>query len=324
MDGFNKMAEPAGTARVIDVNKSDGRMEPYGLFRIKLAVHTLMTGLVALMPAIVYLGKDDDDTVNTLDTLLATLCVVGLANFLLSLLNLVSEMFFAAAPFYDKLRNRVLNSARNTMTSLSLVIGGIVFGMQTDEFMWVTIIAVGFVRLLDCALDIGGNFGEEIQCPGDEDKASGKMKSEKMLGGSKTLIATFGLLAFGSVIFLLLYYKGDLGADLGEDDNLWVVALVGVCIHTFLLMFTLAFNTACGAFSCTKIFAGEKGDKDCDGVSVHALNEIPIVSALVFTVNIGIVGILVGEALEEDTSVKLLGAVLALLALIEIAGRRMI
>jgi hypothetical protein len=54
------------------------------------------------------------------------------------------------------------------------------------------------------------------------------------------------------------------------------------------------------------------------------LNEIPIVSALVFTLNIGIVGLLVGEALEEDTSVKLLGAVLALLALVEIAGRRMI
>jgi len=322
MDEFNKMALAAAAARVIDINKnSDGTVEPDTIFRVKLGVHTLMTGLVALMSAIAYLDKTDDDTVNTLDTLLATLCVVGLANFLLSLLNLVAELR-TNAPFYDKLRNRVLNSARNTMTSLSLIIGGIVFGMQTDGLTWTIIIAVGVQRLVDCMLDIG-EYGTEVQCPGDEDKASGTLGiNERMKnGGSKTLISTFGLLAFGSVIFLLIYYKGDLGADLGEDDNLWLVALIGVCLHTLLVLFTFALQMFEGV---QNTFRSCLGGKDCDGVSVHSLNEIPILSALVFTVTIGIVGILVGEALEEDTSVKLLGAVLALLALVETAGRRMI
>jgi hypothetical protein len=44
----------------------------------------------------------------------------------------------------------------------------------------------------------------------------------------------------------------------------------------------------------------------------------------VFTLDIGILGILVGESIEENTTVKLLGAILALLALVDIAGRRMI
>jgi hypothetical protein len=51
---------------------------------------------------------------------------------------------------------------------------------------------------------------------------------------------------------------------------------------------------------------------------------MPVVSALVFTATIGIISLFVGEALESDSSVQLMGAVLVLLALVETAGRRMI
>jgi len=65
MDGFNKMASTEEPAAVVTKKEGDG------MFQAKLGVHTLMTGLVALMSAIAYLDKKDDDTVNTLDTLLA-------------------------------------------------------------------------------------------------------------------------------------------------------------------------------------------------------------------------------------------------------------
>ena len=307
MDEFNKMASTEEPAAVVTKKEGDG------MFQATLGVHTLMTGLVALMSAIAYLDKKDDDTVNTLDTLLATIAVVGLANFLLSLLNFGVEMIYPSGN--KKLGNRVLNSARNTMTSLTLVIGGIVFVMQTDGLTWTIIIAVGVQRLLDCMLDIG-EYGTEVQCP-DKDENKGSMAST-----SKTLVSIFGLCAFGSCVYLLLYYYLDIAGDMGDDAAIFWVVFSGVCLHTLLLMFTLGFNVTGTGIACAKMLGAK--ETDCDGISVHALNEIPIVSALVFTLNIGIVGLLVGEALEEDTSVKLLGAVLALLALVEIAGRRMV
>lgn len=304
MDDFSKMAEPAAV-----VTKKEGD----GMFQIKLGVHTLMTGLVALMSAIAYLGKNDDDTVNTLDTLLATISVVGLANFLLSLLNFGSEMMYPTGN--KKLHNRVLNSARNTMTTLSLIIGCIVFGLQTDGLTWTILIAVGLQRLLDTTLDIG-DWGTEVQCPDASDKGS-----DERVSSGKALVSIFALCAFGACIYLLFFYMGDLSGDLGDDAALLWTAVILVCVHALLVILTLLFNIKVIEKNFLKIFVGEK---DCDGISAHSLNEIPIVSALVFTLDIGIVAILLGEALEEDTSVKLLGAVIALLALVEIAGRRMI
>lgn len=304
MDDFTKMAEPAAV-----VTKKEGD----GMFQTKLGVHALMTGLVALMSAIAYLGKNDDDTVNTLDTLLATISVVGLANFLLSLLNFGSEMINATGN--KKLKNSVLNSARNTMTSLSLIIGCIVFGLQTDGLTSTILIAVGLQRLLDTTLDIG-DWGTEVQCPDASDKGS-----DKRVSSGKALVSIFALCAFGACIYLLFFYMGDLSGDLGDDAGLLWTAVILVCVHALLVILTLLFNIKVIEKNFLKIFVGEK---DCDGISAHSLNEIPIVSALVFTLDIGIVAILLGEALEEDTSVKLLGAVIALLALVEIAGRRMI
>ena len=315
MDEFKKMAEPAGTAT--QVQGKDG-------FLIKLVSHTIFTITAVSMAAFEYLGKTDDDTVNTLDTLLATISVVGLANALLSILN--SAMELKSPSGKEKLENRVLNSARNTMTNLCLIIGGIVFGMDTKVTTGILFFGTGVVRLLDCTLDVGG-AGIEIQCPDEDDVGSGAGSFEKGkvnldTSKSKTLVAVFGLLAFGGAIGLLTIYAIDIGEDLGDDTVLFWLAYGAVCLHTVLLMFTLAFNTTPLKLPCTKMFAGS--DRDCDGVKVHALNEIPIVSALVFTLDMGIISLFIGEAIEADTSVKLFGAVLALLALVEIAGRRMI
>tara|TARA_B110000008_G_scaffold271037_1_gene302005 strand:+ start:6862 stop:7773 length:912 start_codon:yes stop_codon:yes gene_type:complete len=303
MDEFNKMAEPAGTATQVQGN---------GMFQGLCAFHTFLTLGVAIIALIEWLAKEDDDTTNTLNTLLATLLVIASANFLLSLLNSIGEWSRPTAD-KDKLENRILNSARNIMTTLSFILGVIVYGMDTKETTAIFFIAVGVQRLVDCVLDVG-KYGLDVQCPGEEGKET-----------SKTIIATFASLAFGGCVALLTVHAIDIGDDMGDDTGLFWGAFSAICLHTVLVLLTLALQSSKGV---QEFFAAclSKGPlaADCDGVTVHSLNEIPIVSSLVFTATIGIISLFVGEALESDSSVQLMGAVLVLLALVETAGRRMI
>lgn len=307
MDGFNKMASTEEAAVVTQIQGN-------GMFHGFCAFHTVLTLTVAIMAAVEWFPKGDDDTTNTLNTLLATLLVVASANFLLSALNFIGE-WQRPTEGKDKLENRVLNSARNTMTNLSFILGAIVYGMDTKETTAVLFIAAGVQRLVDCVLDVGG-YGFEVQCPGKEDQTGTDGK-----GKSKTLIAMFALLAFGGCVALLTVHAIDIAGDMGDDTGLFWGAFSAVCLHTLLVLLTYLLQMFEGL---QNTFRSCLGGKDCDGVSVHSLNEIPVVSALVFTATIGIISLFVGEALESDSSVQLMGAVLVLLALVETAGRRMI
>lgn len=308
MDVFSKMATTAEPAAVVTQIQGNGMFKGFCLF------HTVLTLTVAIMAAVEWFPKGDDDTTNTLHTLLATLLVIASANFLLSALNSFGEWQRPTAD-KDKLENRILNSARNTMTTLSFILGVIVYGMDTKETTAVFFIAVGVQRLVDCVLDVGvGTYGLEVQCPGEEGKET-----------SKTIIATFALLAFGGCVALLTVHAIDIGDDMGDDTGLFWGAFSAVCLHTLLVLLTYLLQTFEGvqnAFAAC-LSKGPLG-ANCDGVTVHSLNEMPIVSALVFTATIGIISLFVGEALESDSSVQLMGAVLVLLALVETAGRRMI
>ncbi len=311
MDGFNKMATTEEAAVVTQIQGN-------GMFQGFCAFHTVLTLTVAIMAAVEWFPKGDDDTTNTLNTLLATLLVIASANFLLSALNSFGEYQRPTAD-KDKLKNRVLNSARNTMTNLSFILGAIVYGMDTKETTAVLFIVAGLQRLIDCVLDVGG-YGFDVQCPEDEDKTGTNGR-----GKSKTLIAMFALLAFGGCVALLTIHALDIAGDMGDDTGLFWGAFSAVCLHTLLVLLTYLLQMFEGV---QNFFAGclSKGPlgANCDGVTVHSLNEMPIVSALVFTATIGIISLFVGEALESDSSVQLMGAVLVLLALVETAGRRMI
>ena len=57
---------------------------------------------------------------------------------------------------------------------------------------------------------------------------------------------------------------------------------------------------------------------------MHSLNEIPLVSAVVFTYNLMSLSLIAGERIEDGKSVNLLGAMIAIIGLAEIVGRRLI
>ena len=290
----------------------------------KLAAHVVTTLCIAVSSIVMYLEKPDNDKVVTVDTLLATLSFVAFANFLLSALNAGAELM-KKEDFKDRLVNGVLNSARNIMTTLSLIIGCIVFGLQTEVASWVILCAVCVQRLLDATLDVGG-FALEVQCPDDTDKASGKLGNDKMKSaGSKMLVASFAALAVGASIVMLVWYMIDTGISFdsqGDDDILLLISVFALGLHELLIVFTIAMSMKVVQFTLTKWISG--GDKDCDGISVHSLNEIPLVSALVFTYNLLALSVVVGERLEENVSVNLLGSMIAIISIAEIAGRRMI
>lgn len=289
----------------------------------KLVGHVVTTLCIAVSSIVMYLEKPDNDKVVTIDTLLATLSIVGLANFLLSALNAGAE-FMKKEDFKDRLVNGVLNSARNTMTTLSLIIGCIVFGLQTEAASWVILIAVCVQRLIDAMLDVGG-FALEVQCPADTDKASGKLGNDKIKSaGSKMLVASFAALALGASIAMLVWYMIDTGISFdsqGDDDIMLLISIFALGLHEALVILTILMSMKVVQFKLASLISGEK---DCDGISVHSLNEIPLVSALVFTYNLLALSVVVGERLEENVSVNLLGSMIAIISIAEIAGRRMI
>jgi len=317
MDGFNKMALAAAAAQVIDINKQGSKLEKDPQLKYKLGGHTACTLAVMVCSIFMYYEKPDSDSVITVDTLLATLSLVAIANFLLSALNTIAEFMKSERPYYDRLVNRVLNSARNIMGTLTLILGAMVFGLQSEAASVSLFIFACLIRMLDCVLDVGG-VGYEIQCPDDTDKVRGSKR------GGKMLVATFVFLAIGSAIGGLLWHIIDTGMSWEEpgDEILLLLAFCGLGLHELLLIVTLAFQWKSVQEGCIGKL-GKKGSS-CDDASVHSLNEIPIISAAVFTFNLLAVSMTVGVRLGDDMSVNLLAAMIAIIAIGEIAGRRMV
>lgn len=286
------------------------------MFVAKLGLHVATTLCIAIPSAVMYFDKPDNDKLVILDTILATLLMVATANALLSLLNFVVELINMKG---EKLKNRVLNSARNIMTTLSLILGCIVFGLQTEAGSWLILFAVGIQRILDAMLDIGG-LAWEVQCPEDDDKATGKIGQN----GSKLLVALFALLSLGTAIGLLIWYLLDVGITFdsqSDDDIMLLISAVALSLHEVLIVLTVLFQfetVSNGVLKCL----GFRSDK-CD-VSIHSINEIPLISVLVFTYNLLALSIVVGERMEENVSVNLLGSMIAIVSVAELAGRRMI
>lgn len=326
MDGFNKMALAAAAARVIDINKSEGKMEKDPQLKYKLFGHTVLTLCIAIFSGVLYIDKPDDKTVVTEDTFLATLSIVAIANFLLSALNTAAEFMKSEAPYYDKLVNGVLNTARNTMTSLSLIIGSILFGIQSepDTLVVLVFVCICIVRLLDCVLDVGGMLGTTVQCPDETEMAGNFGNKERKARGGKLVVAAFAFLALGTCIGMLLWHIIDNGLSFEDpgDDILLLVSIFTLGLHELLMLVTLMFQLD-GCQVGILGFLGKSGS-ECDDASVHSLNEIPIVSAAVYTYNLLAISLAVGIRLDTDLSVNLLGSIIALLAVSEIAGRRMV
>jgi len=220
-----------------------------------------------------------------------------------------------------------LNNARNIMTGTSMVLAAAIYGMEDGSSIpWTILLAfwsTAGVRLLDTMLDVGG-LGTAVQCP--DEVSRGQALQDKVGGfGKKFMVGIFAFLSLGTALVLWFVYIGDTGIEFGstnsDDDILLLVVFIALLLHLVLIVLTLVlqFKFIQGAFLS---FVGKK---DCgDGVTMHSLNEIPLVSAAVFTYNLMSLSLIAGERIEDGTQVNLLGAMIAIIGLAEIVGRRLI
>lgn len=310
MDGFNKMATTEAPAPkfVQEVEGSNG------MFRGILALQTASTITTASCTAVIYWGLDDVEHVLFRDTMLAILLCVASANALLSLINVGGEISNGGKK--KRLENRVLNSVRNMMTLLSFIAGMTVYGLEENAARQGILIGLLLTRVFDVMLDIGG-LGKQIQCADERDK--GNMKDS---GNGKTLLASFVFLTLGTSFVLLLVYIIDVAVALdgSTDDTLLWISIFTVALHLILLMLTLAMRFDIVA-NCLKKLLGES---KCPDATVHSLNEIPLISAAVFTFNLLCVCFTLGSRVDQGQSVNLLGSVLAIMAVADIGARRMV
>ncbi len=298
------------------------------MFMGVLGGHFFLTLGAAIGLGIHYLDKDAGTAYSTLNLVSATASIIAVANCLLSLLN----AFIGIMPGFSegtetRLKMVSLNNARNIMTTATLVSAAAIYGMEDGSSIpWTIVVAfwsTAGVRLLDTMLDVGG-LGTAVQCP---DEVSRGKDLKKVVGGfgKKFMVAIFAFLSLGTAGVLLIVYTSDTGIELGstnnDDDILLFVAFIAICVHLALIILTilLQFKVIQGAF--LSLF----GQKDCgDGVTMHSLNEIPLVSTVVFTYNLMSLSLIAGERIEDGTSVNLLGAMIAIIGLAEIVGRRLI
>lgn len=207
-----------------------------------------------------------------------------------------------------------------------MILAALVYGMEAEPDVALTLTAVVFLplaRLLDTMLDTGG-IGIAVQCPDKVERSEDLKEQFTNALGEKFMPAMFAFLSLGTSIILCIIYMSDIGFSWESesfDDILLIIALVALCVHELLILLTilLQFKLIEGAF------LSFLGKKDCgDGVTMHSLNEIPLVSALVFTYNLLSLSLLAGERFEEGKSINLLGAMIAIIGLAEIVGRRLI
>lgn len=220
-----------------------------------------------------------------------------------------------------------LNNARNIMTGTSMILAAVIYGMEDGTSIpWTIVLAfwcTAGVRLFDTMLDVGG-FGTAVQCP-DEVERGGDLQKKVEGFGKKFMVAIFAFLSLGTAGVLLIVYTSDTGIELtsfnNDDDILLFVAFIAISVHLLLIVLTLLLQFKFIQWKFLEIL----GKKDCgDGVTMHSLNEIPLVSAVVFTYNLMSLSLIAGERIEDGKSVNLLGAMIAIIGLAEIVGRRLI
>lgn len=297
------------------------------LFKVVLGFHAGCTIASAVILGIHYNAKDVGTTYSTLNLVSASVAIIALANALLSSLNAFIGLPNAwSSGDETKLKMVSLNNARNIMTGTSMILAALVYGMEPEPDAWLTTTVVLFLplaRLLDTMLDTGG-FGIAVQCPDKVERSDDLKEQITDALGEKFMPAMFAFLSLGTSIVLCIIYMSDIGFSWESesfDDTLLIIALVALCVHEVLILLTILLQVKAIQWKFLECF----GKKDCgDGVKIHSLNEIPLVSALVFTYNLLSLSLLAGERFEEGKSINLLGAMIAIIGLAEIVGRRLI
>ena len=290
-------------------------------FKVALGGHLAGTGLAAACLGISYLGQTDTDTYNLELTLNAVGGFIALAGGLLSLLNFVVELW-QSTEGKIKLEVQSTNAVRNLLSTLILVISTVLAGYtgSTDWYYWLAAIGAMVAKLADVQLDTGNFFA--VQCL---EESSGRFESGKGGAGKSTMKALFVFVCLAAVIVALVWYSIDvqpLDEMEGDDSAYYIIVLIGTSLHTFLILLQLLImNVGAIANAIKGALAWISKSETCEEDSVHMINEIPVVSKIVFTLNMFFLSLITGERIEGNFSVALIATALASLCLADIVGK---
>lgn len=304
------MADSAVTSTLKDEPGSNG------MFMAALVGHLAGTGVAAACLGISYLAQPDTDTYNLELTLNAVGGFIALAGGLLSLLNLAVELW---QPTKGKIKLEVesTNAVRNLLSTLILVISTVLAGYtgSTDWYYWLAAIGAMVAKLADVQLDTGNFFA--VQCLDDSERFGG--------AGKSTMKALFVFVCLAAVLVALTWYSIDVQAIdkmQGDDGAYFILVLTGTSLHTLLILLQLLImNSEAAAGGLKNCLSWITKSKPCKDDSVHMINEIPIVSKIVFTLNMFFLSLMTGERVEGNFSAALMATALASLCLADIVGK---
>ena len=285
-----------------------------------LIIHLGLTVAIAILLLLNY-ADFPDTKVFSLDLVLnSASSVFAISNAALSLLNLVVELMSRPSDGWNllglvggsnekiKLENEKLNYARNFLTASSLVLLGIQHGQHSSDRLLACVVCTAILRFSDLCLDVENVL--QIQCEGYEKAIESGIGKNMSMRSIKALMV--GVLLIATIILQSIFMNNE-GIDLegknNDDDIMLVIILSASGLHLLLILLHLILNALdLGKGFCVGCLQGStKGaNENCDNVSIHMLNEIPPVSKLVFTANLLLLAIVMGERIEDNKDIHLM------------------
>ena len=285
-----------------------------------LIIHLGLSVTIAILLLLNY-ADFPDTKVFSLDLVLnSASSVFAISNAALSLLNLVVELMSRPSDGWNllglvggsnekiKLENEKLNYARNFLTASSLVLLGIQHGQHSSDRLLACVVCTAILRFSDLCLDVENVL--QIQCEGYEKAIESGIGKNMSMRSIKALMV--GVLLIATIILQSIFMNNE-GIDLegknNDDDIMLVIILSASGLHLLLILLHLILNALdLGKGFCVGCLQGStKGaNENCDNVSIHMLNEIPPVSKLVFTANLLLLAIVMGERIEDNKDIHLM------------------
>lgn len=285
-----------------------------------LIIHLGLTVAIAILLLLNY-ADFPDTKVFSLDLVLnSASSVFAISNAALSLLNLVVELMSRPSDGWNllglvggsnekiKLENEKLNYARNFLTASSLVLLGIQHGQHSSDRLLACVVCTAILRFSDLCLDVENVL--QIQCEGYEKAIESGIGKNMSMRSIKALMV--GVLLIATIILQSIFMNNE-GIDLegkNNDDDIMLVIILSLSgLHLLLILLHLILNALdLGKGFCVGCLQGStKGaNENCDNVSIHMLNEIPPVSKLVFTANLLLLAIVMGERIEDNKDIHLM------------------
>lgn len=283
---------------------------PNILNKVGATISTVLCITVTSLITAYYLNKEDTTTFEWDVTLSGCVLIFG------GISSIMSVITAAMAWMKRDISSSALTYARNFLTGLLLVFISLLYAFtSSDELITGAFWSVIVLRISDIMVDVGNPL--EVQC-GDTNQKSlgGKTCTIRDIKNIFVGLLFIAVLTFNGIYVTDEYTENDTSLFEGSDadehaaDRLLLTVFVLVSVHLLLLILriVLQVSDSCqmGMMKFLKCLSCKQDQEICDEERLYMINEIPLVSKLVFTANLVCMGLLIGERIESNKPVHVL------------------